>query len=418
MAKNQKEEPVVDNSTGKLKVKTKETKQPDGNETKDNVTKVKTKMKQVSEIASEPTITKVNLDKPIKTEETSETKEEVTKDNTDDGGVVAESENAEPVQKQEEVQPKVETQETPVVEEITVEDKKQEVEKVEEAVVDAIEKAEATGQELPENIQKLLNFMEDTGGDINDYVKINQDYSDMDNQTLLYEYYKQTKPHLSSEEIDFIMEDQFAYDEEDNTEKEIKRKKLAMKEQVASAKQHLESVKSKYYEDIKSGSKLTAEQQEAINFFNQYNEQSESNKKMQQIFLKKSDNVFNNEFKGFEYKVGDKKFRYNVKDVEKVKTTQTDINNFVGKFLNEDNTMNDAEGYHKGLFTAMNPDQVANHFYEQGRADALKESIAKSKNVDMDPRQSHVENVNTSGFKVRALDNDGPDYKFRIKTRK
>ena len=139
---------------------------------------------------------------------------------------------------------------------------------------------------------------------------------------------------------------------------------------------------------------------------------------MQQIFLKKSDNVFNNEFKGFEYKVGDKKFRYNVKDVDKVKTTQTDINNFVGKFLNEDNTMNDAEGYHKGLFTAMNPDQVANHFYEQGRADALKESIAKSKNVDMDPRQSHVENVNTSGFKVRALDNDGPDYKFRIKTRK
>jgi hypothetical protein len=316
------------------------------------------------------------------------------------------------------VQPQAEAQETPVVEEITVEDKKQEVEKVEEAVVDAIEKAEATGQELPENIQKLLNFMEDTGGDINDYVKINQDYSDMDNQTLLYEYYKQTKPHLSSEEIDFIMEDQFAYDEEDNTEKEIKRKKLAMKEQVASAKQHLESVKSKYYEDIKSGSKLTAEQQEAINFFNQYNEQSESNKKMQQIFLKKSDNVFNNEFKGFEYKVGDKKFRYNVKDVDKVKTTQTDINNFVGKFLNEDNTMNDAEGYHKGLFTAMNPDQVANHFYEQGRADALKESIAKSKNVDMDPRQSHVENVNTSGFKVRALDNDGPDYKFRIKTRK
>jgi len=416
MAKKEKQQPIADDSVGKLKVKQKKEVQPTKNETEGNVTKVKAKMTKPVEISSEPTVTKVNLDK--KPEEVSEVKEEVTKDNTNDGGVVAEPENAEPVQKQEEVQPQAEAQETPVVEEITVEDKKQEVEKVEEAVVDAIEKAEATGQELPENIQKLLNFMEDTGGDINDYVKINQDYSDMDNQTLLYEYYKQTKPHLSSEEIDFIMEDQFAYDEEDNTEKEIKRKKLAMKEQVASAKQHLESVKSKYYEDIKSGSKLTAEQQEAINFFNQYNEQSESNKKMQQIFLKKSDNVFNSEFKGFEYKVGDKKFRYNVKDVDKVKTTQTDINNFVGKFLNEDNTMNDAEGYHKGLFTAMNPDQVANHFYEQGRADALKESIAKSKNVDMDPRQSHVENVNTSGFKVRALDNDGPDYKFRIKTRK
>jgi len=285
MAKKEKQQPIADDSVGKLKVKQKKEVQPTKNETEGNVTKVKAKMTKPVEISSEPTVTKVNLDK--KPEEVSEVKEEVTKDNTNDGGVVAEPENAEPVQKQEEVQPQAEAQETPVVEEITVEDKKQEVEKVEEAVVDAIEKAEATGQELPENIQKLLNFMEDTGGDINDYVKINQDYSDMDNQTLLYEYYKQTKPHLSSEEIDFIMEDQFAYDEEDNTEKEIKRKKLAMKEQVASAKQHLESVKSKYYEDIKSGSKLTAEQQEAINFFNQYNEQSESNKKMQQIFLKK-----------------------------------------------------------------------------------------------------------------------------------
>ena len=225
MAKKEKQQPIADDSVGKLKVKQKKEVQPTKNETEGNVTKVKAKMTKPVEISSEPTVTKVNLDK--KPEEVSEVKEEVTKDNTNDGGVVAEPENAEPVQKQEEVQPQAEAQETPVVEEITVEDKKQEVEKVEEAVVDAIEKAEATGQELPENIQKLLNFMEDTGGDINDYVKINQDYSDMDNQTLLYEYYKQTKPHLSSEEIDFIMEDQFAYDEEDNTEKEIKRKTTA-----------------------------------------------------------------------------------------------------------------------------------------------------------------------------------------------
>ena len=213
------------------------------------------------------------------------------------------------------------------------------------------------------------------------------------------------------------MEDQFSYDEDMDEDREIKRKKLAMKEQVAQARQHLDSVKSKYYEDIKNGSKLTQEQQQAIDFFNRYNEESESSKKMTQIFKQKSEQLFNDKFKGFEYNVGEKKFRFNVKDVDTVKTKQTDINNFIGKFLNEDNTMADAEGYHKGLFTAMNPDQIANHFYEQGKADALKDSIAKSKNVSMDPRESHVENVNTSGFTARVLNSDGPDFKFRIKNK-
>ena len=190
-----------------------------------------------------------------------------------------------------------------------------------------------------------------------------------------------------------------------------------MKEQVAQARQHLDSVKSKYYEEIKAGSKLTKEQQTAINFFDKYNEESELNTKMTNIFHDKSDKVFNDGFKGFEYNVGERKFRLNVKDVDKVKTTQRDINNFIGKFLNEDNIMDDAAGYHKGLFSAMNPDQIANHFYEQGKTDALKESIAKSKNVNMDPRQAHVENVNTSGFTARVLNSDGPDFKFRIKNK-
>ena len=190
-----------------------------------------------------------------------------------------------------------------------------------------------------------------------------------------------------------------------------------MKEQVASARQHLESVKSKYYEDIKGGSKLTIEQQEAVNFFNRYNEKSEINKKQHDIFNKKTNQVFNDKFKGFEYNVGDKKFRFNVKDTESVKENQGDINNFIKKFLNKEESMEDAVGYHKGLFTAMNPDQVANHFYEQGKADALKESMAKSKNVSMDPRQAHQENVNTSGFKARVLNDDGPDFKFKIKNK-
>ena len=274
---------------------------------------------------------------------------------------------------------------------------------------------------LPENIQKLVDFMEETGGDLNDYVQLNQNYDELDNLTALETYYKKTKPHLSDEEVQFMMDDQFAYNEEVDEERDIKRKKLAMKEQVAEAKSYLDSLKSKYYEDIKAGGKLTKEQQEAIDFFSKYNEELEANQKIidaqVETFNNKTDNVFNDNFKGFEYNVGDKKFRFNVNNVDKVKETQSDINNFVKKFLNKENVMEDAAGYHKSLFTAMNPDAVAKHFYEQGRADALKDSIAKSKNIDMSPRQGHS-SQEIGGVKVRALGDDAASFKFKIKNKK
>ena len=377
---------------------------PKVNEPKGDVTKVKQTMK-TKPIVEEQTITKVDLSKPV---EKKATEEVAAKE------VIAEETPVEEITKVEveKAKPEEEVQETPVVEEITGEER---VEEIAEAVEEIIAESQENGVELPENIQKLMNFMEDTGGDLNDYVTLNQDYSQMDNQTLLKEYYRATKPHLDSDEVDFIMEDAFSYDEELDEDRDIRRKKLAMKEQVAEAKLHMESAKSKYYEDIKAGSKLTGDQQKAMEFFNRYNEESESSTKLSKIFKQKSEKVFNNKFKGFEYNVGEKKFRFNVKDIDGVKTKQSDINNFIGKFLNEDNTMSDAEGYHKGLFTAMNPDQIANHFYEQGKTDALKNSIATSKNVSMDPRQAHVENVNTSGFSARVLNDDGPDFKFKIK---
>ena len=259
MAKKKKEEPVVDNETGKIKAKAKTENQPDGNETKGDVTKVAAKMKMKPQVIEE-TMTKVDLNKPTKPEE-NETKE----DNPDDQGVVAVADNADAPQEQEEVQPETETQETPVLEEITEETEK--VEEVATEASEAIKESMQTGQPLPENIQKLVNFMEDTGGDINDYVQLNRDYKELDNLTLLEEYYKQTKPHLNSEEISFLMEDEYAFDVDVDSERDVKRKKLAMKEQVAQARHHLDGVKSKYYEDIKSGSKLTNEQQEAIEFF-------------------------------------------------------------------------------------------------------------------------------------------------------
>ena len=327
--------------------------------------------------------------------------------------VVAEEAPVEEVVEEEQPEPEVET---PVVEEIT-----EEVEELAEQVEEAVAEAEATGKPIPENIQKLMEFMEETGGDLQDYVKLNQDYSELDNHTLLKEYYKQTKPHLENEEIDFMMEDYFSYDEEIDDDVDIRRKKIAMKEQVAQARQHLDGAKSKYYEDIKYGSKLTGEQQKAVDFFNRYTTESKEQQKVadkqHKTFLNKTNNFFNKEFKGFEYKIGEKKFRFNVKDSDTVKNTQSDINNFVKKFLNKNNEMEDAKGYHKSMYTAMNPDKIASHFYEQGKADALKNSVAKSKNISMNPRQQHDGVIDAGGIKVRVLGNNSNDFKFKIKNK-
>ena len=407
----EKEEPIANDDTGKIKVKAKKEKQPNGNETKGNVTKVKAKMKAKPEV-QEQTVTKVDLNKPNKPKE-NETKE----NNPVNEGVVGVDENADAPQEQKEVQPEAETQEAPILEEIT-EESTEEVAEVEEKIEEAVAEAEATGKPIPENIQKLMEFMEETGGDLNDYVKLNKDYSKLENEDLLYEYYKQTKPHLNNEEINFLMDDQFAYDEDEDEEIDIRRKKLALKEQVANAKSHLDGQKSKYYNEIKAGSKLTSEQQKAVDFFNRYNKESEvtqkAAKKNTDIFTQKTNNVFNDKFKGFEYNVGDKKYRFNVNNAEEVKTTQSDINNFTKKFLDKNNTLSDAKGYHKSLYTAMNADAVARHFYEQGKADAMRNSVAKAKNVDMEPRQSHGA-VEAGGIKVRALGSNSSDFKFKIK---
>jgi len=357
---------------------------------------------------SNPPKEKIEDEQPVDDTKTEEVQEEVTEETADKEEVVEQSTE--------------ENDETPVLEEITDEEEEVEetAEELEEKVAEAIVEAQETGKPVPENVQKLMDFMEETGGDLNDYVRLNQDYSKLEDKDLLYEYYKQTKPHLNQEEINFLMEDTFSYDEDIDEERDIRRKKLALKEQVADAKAHLDGQKSKYYEEIKAGSKLTSEQQKAIDFFNRYNKESEENQKVadkaKSTFLQKTDNVFNDKFKGFEYNVGDKKYRFNVSNANEVKDTQSDINNFVKKFLNEKNEMSDAKGYHKSLYTAMNADAIAKHFYEQGKADAMKDSVAKSKNVNMDPRQSHGK-IEAGGLKFKVLGDNSSDFKFKIKNK-
>jgi hypothetical protein len=276
---------------------------------------------------------------------------------------------------------------------------------------------QAQTQELPENVDKLVSFMKETGGTIDDYARLNADYSNIDGETLLREYYKQSKPHLDSEEIQFVIEDSFNFDEDLDEARDIRKKKLAYKEEVAKAKSYLDSVKDKYYAEIKLRPGINPEQQKATDFFNRYNEEQELNKANQERFRSQTDELLNNEFKGFDFKVGEKKFRYGVKDPVKVADNQKDISTFIKTFLNDKGEVVDTKGYHKALYAARNADTIAQHFYEQGKTDAIKNQLAKSKNISTEPRKTQDGSVFIDGFKVKAV--SGLDSsKLKIKTKK
>ena len=395
----------------------------------------KEEVTQVEEVQQEPQNTgpvtqddegtiKVNLsqlNKPqenIATEESSESSDDTAEQPKNEVNSEEVVEEVIPTEQNEE-QP-AQSEEQPALEEITEEEVSEQVEDLQEDIQEAIAEQQDSGIELPENIQKVVDFMNETGGSLEDYVKLNQDYSKLNEAQLLREYYETTRPHLDKEEIDFLMEDNFSYDEELDEERDIRKKKIAYKEELQKAKTHLDGLKSKYYEEIKAGSKLNPEQQKAVEFFNRYNKESEENSKIaekhKQTFLQKTSNVFSEDFKGFDYQVGEKKFRFKVKDVNEVKNSQSDINNFVKKFLNDKNEMSDAAGYHKSLFTAMNPDTVAKHFYEQGKADAMKESMARTKNVNMDARGVHEKVTTSNGWTVKAVDGQSvPQFKVKLK---
>ncbi len=368
------------------------------------------KEEQVLEAAGQDTgktedgMYKVDLSKPVEQETEpvqEEQKEEVTEEVPEENQLTLE----EVIEEETKEEPKEEV--------------KEEVQELQEQVEEAVQTSQDTGIELPENIQKVVDFINETGGTLEDYVKINQDYSNIDDSTLLYQYYNQTKSHLTKDEIDFLIEDNFNVDEEIDEPRDIKRKKLAYKEEIAKAKSYLEGLKDQYYEEVKLGSKLTDDQQKAIEFFNTYNsEQSEQQKlqeKQTEHFNNESKKIFTDEFKGFEFNVGDKKYRYNVKDAKEVQGRQANILNVLDKYISKDNMLQDAKGYHKALFVADNADAIANHFYEQGKADAIKQLDAESKNINMDPRKTGT--VEAGGVKIRAISGDDSS-KLKIKLRK
>jgi len=376
-------------------------------------------LKKMGADIGEESITKVDLRQTK--EETDAVQEQSTDDSLSSGSDTDEKTGEETKVELQEVQQEESqlTLEEVIDEETKEEPKEDPVQELKEEVEEAVQTSQDTAVELPENIQKVVDFMNDTGGTLEDYVKINQDYSNTDDSTLLYQYYNQTKSHLSKDEIDFLIEDNFSFDEEVDEPRDIKRKQLAYKEEIAKAKIHLEGLKSKYYEEVKLGSKLTSDQQKAIEFFNTYNTEQSTQQNLQEKqvahFNTESKKVFTDEFKGFEFKVSDKKYRFNVKDKQQVQDRQANILNVLDKFISEDNMLKDANGYHKALFAADNADTIANHFYEQGKTDAIKQLNAESKNINMDPRQTGT--VEAGGLKVRAISGDDSS-KLKIKLKK
>ena len=369
-----------------------------------NVTKVSMKEPLIE---TEPDITKVVIKKETDAIQTQA---------TDDSDVIVKkpenSSNSEAVVK--EIRESEEEVDSPI--QLVSEDDNEEADKVTTEYKEAIRDEKVLGKPLPENIEKLVNFMEETGGDINDYVRLNADYSNIDNETLLKEYYKQTKPYLEGDDISLLLED-FSYDEDIDEQRDIRKKKLAFKEEVAKARNFLEETKSKYYDEIKLRPGVTQDQQKATDFFNRYNEEQKAGKAKHSDFLKRTNELLTDDFKGFDFNVGESKFRYSVKNPQKVAEAQSDISNFIGTFLNDKGEVKDTKGYHKALYAARNADTIAQHFYEQGKADAVRDVMVKSKNISTEPRKTSSGDVFINGLKVRAI--SGADSsKLKVKTRK
>ena len=387
---------------GALKVKKKTIK----DQMDDAPVKVDLKQKQGEVVENTPTKVEIK-------EEPKKEKDAVQKQSTNDSDAVV-------------GKPEDSSDSKEVVEEIR-DTKKEQVEEDSTPIIEIGETPEETSNEvvkptapqieLPENIQSLVSFMNETGGTVEDYARLNADYSKVDENSLLKEYYKKTKPHLNDEEISFVMEDKFKYNEEEDEERDVKKKKLAYKEEVANAKKFLDEVKDKYYKEIKLRPGVTQEQQKAIEFFNRYQKDQETADKQYQDFQTQTSNLFNQDFKGFDFDLGEKKFRYGVRNTEETAKAQANLQNFVGQFLDDKGNVTDAKGYHKALYAARHVDTLAKHFYEQGKADAVKDVVKKSKNVSQETRQTQSGDVFTGGIKVRAI--SGSDLgKLKIKTRK
>ena len=285
--------------------------------------------------------------------------------------------------------------------------------------VDELFAEKEANEELPEDVSAYLKYKKDTGRGIEDFYNLQKDYDSMEDDSVLASYYSITEEGLDAIDIQDIMEDKFSIDEELDEPRDIKKKKLAKKRELAKAKKFLNEQKDKYKIPLESsGGGLSNNQQENLNAYKSYLEESKSigeqNQKKYDYFLNKTNEVFNSEFKGFEFNVGDSNITFKPGTTEELKNVQSDVNNYINKFMDKDGRIEDPKGYHRSLAVAMNPEKFAQFFYDQGVSATVDNVSRKSKNINMDVRQA-AQTITKDGMKIRAVGdtNSGSGLKIR-----
>jgi len=264
-------------------------------------------------------------------------------------------------------------------------------------------------EELPEDVKAYFEYKKETGRSISDFVKLQQDYDSMNPDSLIASYYSATEEGLDSEDIQYLMDDKFGFDEDLDDDKEKKKKQLAKKRELSKAKKYFKEQKEKYKLPLESREVVSESNKKEVEAYRKYIEENavyekEAAKKLQ-WFKEETNKVFNKDFKGFEFVINDKKISYLPGSVEDVKSSQSSIDNFIQRYVDNRGLVKDTAQYHRALSMAMNPDKYAKFFYEQGKADAVDNISKKTKNINMDVR-STPQVTSKSGFKVRSLNQD------------
>lgn len=276
--------------------------------------------------------------------------------------------------------------------------------------IDELLQKREEAEELPGDVSAYFKYKKETGRGIEDFAKLSRNFDDLSPDQLLAEYYSQTEEDLDQDDIAYMIEDKFAYDEDLDEPKDIKKKEIAKKKELAKAKKFFDDSKEAYRVPVESmGSSVSNEEKEGYEAYKKYVQESQTyqqeSSRKSEYFQKKTEEIFSNEFKGFEFNVGDKSITFLPGDATELKNAQSDVTNFISKHLDENGLISDAKGYHRSLAAAMNPEKMAKFFYEQGKTDALLDSTRKIKNIDMETR-SVPQSSSQSGFKVTASDSD------------
>tara|TARA_R110000823_G_scaffold5277_4_gene20912 strand:+ start:2217 stop:3347 length:1131 start_codon:yes stop_codon:yes gene_type:complete len=287
--------------------------------------------------------------------------------------------------------------------------------------VDQLFEEKQANEELPEDVSAYFDYKKETGRSIQDFVKLQQNFDEMDSDKLLSQYYAHTEEGLDSEDIKDLMEDKFGYDADIDEPADIKKIERTKKRELAKAKKFLNEQKDKYNIPLESsGAGLSGEELENFNSYKSYVEQSttakEAQKKRYDYFINKTDEVFSDEFKGFEFNVGEKQFTFKPGDKDELKSKQSDVNNFVDKFMDKDSgLMNDAQGYHRAMSVAMNIDKFAEFFFNQGMTSTVDNMTKNSKNINMSVRQS-PQDLRKEGVSVKAVGDSSSGSGLKIRS--